>query len=187
MFTATMTTHSGTRMTTISSASKNRFCVPLVSGEDGIGSPSSADTQSQDRWTTTALQVVWTRAEPVGADELLLNLDGISPDSVADVAGNQLDGEWTDAISNYPSGDGIAGGDFEFRLNVLPGNVDQIDGVDSNDEQAVRSSFGTLVDYPRTQSSMISMATALFSRTMCCRLGVKTALHCRSMDPSRNP
>ncbi|MCA9238465.1 MAG: hypothetical protein KDA44_23500, partial [Planctomycetales bacterium] len=73
-----------------------------------------------------------TFATPPAADKLLL----IVHDTVTDLAGNRLDGEWEnptdladDASSAFPSGDGFARGDFEFRLNVLHGDVDGNGGV----------------------------------------------------------
>ena len=55
---------------------------------------------------------------------LALNADGSNP--IEDAAGNRLDGEWTNPTSTtatggsvYPSGNGTAGGNFDFRFNVL--------------------------------------------------------------------
>ena len=53
-------------------------------------------------------------------------------------AGNALDGEWTDGVSTYPSGNGIAGGNFEFHFNVLGGDVNADDKVDNSDMIQVR-------------------------------------------------
>ena len=53
--------------------------------------------------------------------------------AVTDANGDALDGEWTDGVSQYPSGDSIAGGDFAFRVNVLPGDVNHsgvVNGLD---------------------------------------------------------
>ncbi|MFZ5829853.1 MAG: hypothetical protein ACOY3P_07185, partial [Planctomycetota bacterium] len=61
----------------------------------------------------------WTLPHAIGADKLLLCLDA---DSICDEAGNLLDGEWTDCVSCI-SGDGSPGGDFHFRFNVLPGDL----------------------------------------------------------------
>ena len=63
----------------------------------------------------------WTLAAPVTLDKLrlVLNAAGV----------NNLDGEWTNpatigtAGDTYPSGNGTAGGDFNFRLNVLRGDA----------------------------------------------------------------
>jgi len=81
----------------------------------------------------------WTLAAPVEADKLLLALGG----DLTDAAGNPVDGEWTDAVSTYPSGDGSAGGDFLFRLNVLPGDADANGEVRSGDVIKVRRTGNT--------------------------------------------
>ena len=72
------------------------------------------------------LTATWKLTAPVSlADKLLLVL---SADTVTDVAGNALDGEWANNADTYNSGNGAAGGDFTFRLNVLPGDVSQNGG-----------------------------------------------------------
>jgi hypothetical protein len=80
---------------------------------------------SYDPQTATA---VWTLDRPVGADRLGLHLDA-GPDGVrGSDNGLALDGEWSDGASAFPSGDGTPGGDFAFRINVLPGDATR-DGV----------------------------------------------------------
>ncbi len=76
----------------------------------------------------------WTLAASIAADKLLLDLDA-DAGGVTDANGNALDGEWTNPTApanggadTFPSGDGIAGGDFHFRLNVLPGDVNRSGG-----------------------------------------------------------
>lgn len=75
---------------------------------------------SYDSNTYTA---TWTLTEAIQKDKLLIDLDGDGLDPVTDTSENVLDGEWTTATSTYNSGNGTAGGDFEFRFNVLPGDV----------------------------------------------------------------
>jgi len=82
--------------------------------------------------------------EGLAADRLLLVID----DRLTDKAGNRLDGEWTDALSTYPSGDGTAGGDFRFRLNVLPGDVDGSGEVRCSDVIKVRRKTNTTPGRP---------------------------------------
>ena len=85
---------------------------------------------SYDPSTFTA---IWELSEPIEKDKLLIHLD----DSVVSAtSGLSLDGEWdnpdstSDLVSDvFPSGDGNAGGDFEFRFNVLPGDVNQSVGT----------------------------------------------------------
>ena len=70
-----------------------------------------------------SMRATWTLANPFAEDERLhLDLDGDGSDPVQDLHGNVLDGDWYDELSVYNSGNGSAGGDFEFRLNVLQGD-----------------------------------------------------------------
>jgi hypothetical protein len=83
-------------------------------------------------------------------DRILLDLDGDSPNGVADPQGNLLDGEWNNPggpnISpgdQFPSGDGQAGGDFRFRMNVLAGDTERDGIVLANDYSEVKKRFFT--------------------------------------------
>jgi hypothetical protein len=66
----------------------------------------------------------WTLEGPPLADRVRLDLPsgelGVRAGG-AGGAGTQFDGEWDNGRDAYPSGDGAAGGDFHFRLNLLPG------------------------------------------------------------------
>jgi len=91
-------------------------------------------------YDTDRLTATWALSSSVlEADKLLLSLS----DGVADAAGNALDGEWTDGLSTYASGNGQAGGDFNFRLNILPGDADQSGEVRSSDVIKVRRKGNT--------------------------------------------
>jgi hypothetical protein len=85
-----------------------------------------------DAATFTATWTLTTAG--VANDKLLLELDADTGTGVMDAAGNRLDGEWTNPVApavsgdTFPSGDGAAGGDFLFRLNVLPGDVNRSGG-----------------------------------------------------------
>ena len=68
---------------------------------------------------------------------IVLHSTGAS--AVKDVSGNALDGEWTNGASVYPSGNGIAGGDFDFAFNVLPGDANG-DGIVNGQDLALSSS-----------------------------------------------
>ncbi len=90
---------------------------------------------SYDVGTHTA---TWTFSAPFDADQYLISLD----DAVTDVGGNQLDGEWinpfsiftTDsAVSEFPSGNGTAGGDFNFVFTILPGDGNLTNTVTGSD------------------------------------------------------
>ena len=80
---------------------------------------------------------------PFGADRVLLQIN----DGVTDLAGNSLDGEWTDSVSTE-SGNGTAGGDFNFRFDVLPGNVLNNDFVGSLDVLQVNNNTLTFAGLP---------------------------------------
>ena len=61
-----------------------------------------------------------------------------------------MDGEWTNptttsstGTSQYPSGNGVAGGNFLFRFNVLPGDVNQDGYVEAVDGLLVRGALGS--------------------------------------------
>ena len=82
-----------------------------------------------------------------GPEKLLIDVDGDAGAGVTDAAGNLLDGEGTNPVApavsgdTFPSGDGTPGGDFLFRLNVLPGDVNRSGGsVIGSDVTLVRNS-----------------------------------------------
>ena len=84
-------------------------------------------------YNSSTFTATWTLDQAVGSDRLVLELNGSGSSSpVMDLFGTVLDGEWEnpidrdDALSNsFPSGNGMAGGDFVFRVDVLPGDRDQ--------------------------------------------------------------
>jgi hypothetical protein len=78
----------------------------------------------------------WTFAAPLATDKDLLE---VPSSAVMSKFGMSLDGEWTTQSSGYPSGDGVWGGDFLFRFNVLPGAVTQNTVVTGIDGGAVRA------------------------------------------------
>jgi hypothetical protein len=97
-------------------------------------------------------RATWTLAQPLGSsllpDKILLRLS----DAVRDGTGNALDGEWSDQDSPYPSGDGVAGGDFLFRLNVVPGDVSRNGGVNIQDTIQTRNRQGSSSSQPANYS-----------------------------------
>ena len=72
----------------------------------------------------------WSLSAAIGPDKLYVALPGSGTSPVTDLAGNTLDGEWSNptsygqggATSSFPSGNGTAGGNFAFRFDVLPGD-----------------------------------------------------------------
>ncbi|MCX5660515.1 MAG: right-handed parallel beta-helix repeat-containing protein [Planctomycetota bacterium] len=100
-----------------------------------------------------SFEATWTLSAPITVDKLLLSLS----DNVADAGGNKLDGEWTNpaslvappaSSSAFPSGDGLPGGAFTFRINVAPGDANQNGGVNVQDAVLVRNKQGTSVAAP---------------------------------------
>jgi hypothetical protein len=86
----------------------------------------------------------WTFPSAFVPDSILLTLS----DAVTDAAGNALDGEWTNPIrlgqtgtSNFPSGNWIAGGAFNFRITILPGDANRDGRVTSADQDIVNMSI----------------------------------------------
>ncbi len=74
----------------------------------------------------------WTLPSPLNADKFLAT---VRASATGDV---RLDGEWTNpsgtqAGDTFPSGNGQPGGDFVFRFNMLPGDVNASGFVDHAD------------------------------------------------------
>ena len=80
-------------------------------------------------------------SEAIGSDQLLLGID----DSVTDLQGSALDGDWVDGISVGESGDGSAGGDFSFRFNVLPSDMNQDTVVNIFDLNLLGLAFDSVI------------------------------------------
>jgi len=81
----------------------------------------------------------WTLAGAVGPDRLTLNLKSTGAGAVTDTSGRALDGEWVNGQSGYPSGNYSPGGDFQFAINVLPGDVN-LDGIVNGQDMAMLAS-----------------------------------------------
>ena len=101
----------------------------------GVNVPDYSALITSVTFDTSTNTATISLSEPIGADKLLLHIS----DSVVDSDSNSLDGEWTDEVSSFASGNGDAGGAFNFRLNVLPGDVGQSDLVNRNDMVTVRN------------------------------------------------
>lgn len=81
-------------------------------------------------WTFSGLAV----------DKFLL---GLSEEVRATRSGLLLDGEYRDGGGQVASGDGVPGGDFAFRFNVLPGDVTNSGNVVASDVSVLASAFGS--------------------------------------------
>lgn len=93
-----------------------------VTGSAGAIGISTFAYQAATRTAT------WTLATPLPAGDVNLLLTGVK-----DVAGNLLDGEWTTQQLASTSGNGAAGGDFQFEFRSLPGDATQDGTVDAAD------------------------------------------------------
>jgi hypothetical protein len=89
----------------------------------------------------TTYVATWTLAAPIGDDRVLIDL----ADTVSNVNG-ALDGEFVSGARDFPSGDGVAGGRFQFQFNVLPGDVNRDGSVFGNDLVLVRNAQFTTPD-----------------------------------------
>jgi hypothetical protein len=81
-----------------------------------------------------------TLSSPIANDALILAIF----DTLTDTAENALDGEWTTGVS-LESGNGAAGGQFNFRIDVLPGDVNDNGGVNTIDVLQTNAEIGTVV------------------------------------------
>ncbi|HET6246261.1 MAG TPA: choice-of-anchor tandem repeat GloVer-containing protein [Tepidisphaeraceae bacterium] len=90
-------------------------------------------------YNAATFTATWTFASAFGPDKLLLNLASAGSNAVTDASGNALDGEFTNGASSFPSGNGAAGGDFNFNVNILPGDVDGNGSVSIVDTIATRN------------------------------------------------
>jgi len=114
----------------------------LVGSPDLPPIPSlSAAAFSYSSATDTA---TWTFSNPLTVDKYLLCIPSAA---VANTGGIALDGDWTNTVgdtagSSFPSGNGTPGGDFDFRFNVVPGNVSLGGVVTGADGSTVRLNLG---------------------------------------------
>jgi hypothetical protein len=89
----------------------------------------------------------WTLGVPLDKDRLRLDLDADGVDPVRDLDGSILDGEWTNNVSSV-SGEGTAGGDFEFNFNVLPTDVNNTGSITYYDYVYIRQLDGKSTTSP---------------------------------------
>ncbi len=92
-------------------------------------------------YNSTTHVATWTKSSgSFTKDKLLLHISGSAGGVTA--GGALLDGEWTTSSSTL-SGNGTAGGDFNFRLNVVPGDANRGLTTTSADVIQVRNAQGT--------------------------------------------
>ncbi|WP_197454467.1 reprolysin-like metallopeptidase [Stieleria varia] len=108
-----------------------------VIGSPTLGINYPIDTAIFDESTNTA---ILTLQNHLTADKLLLHIDD---GAIENAQGAALDGEWTTGRTT-PSGDTNLGGVFHFRMDVLPGNVNDDLLTNTTDLSFVRS-LGTQI------------------------------------------
>jgi len=115
----------------------------------GFNEPDYALDPGAFHYDAATRTATWRLArELFGDDRVVIKLDADDPDGVhAPGAGDFLDGDWFNPSAQfpdgqaYPSGDGAAGGDFRFSLNVLPGDTTRDGNVLADDFSAVKKKF----------------------------------------------
>lgn len=85
---------------------------------------------------------IWTFEDALESDRYVIDLDADGVDPVTNLAGVTLDGDWANGVSTGLSGDGSAGGDFEFSFNVLQGDVLGLGIVEYNSLLSVYGRIG---------------------------------------------
>ena len=116
----------------------NTANIALIGSPDLAPPPAlSAATYSYNSTTHVA---TWVYRNSLPLDKYLLSIPSASVTSVA--SGQALDGEFANGSGALlPSGDAVAGGDFNFRFNILPSDVDQNGVVTGLDGGGVRQHF----------------------------------------------
>ena len=103
------------------------FSVPVVVGADDLVLQSSGGVAAPTVESFEQLDLVtvkWQLAEDLSNHTFFLQIN----DSAQSRAAVSLDGEWQNGITTTTSGNGVAGGDFSFQMNVLTGDVNR-DGL----------------------------------------------------------
>ena len=111
----------------------------------GVTTPTDPFTGfSYDAATKTG---VWTLAAAITNDKLRLFLD--------DALIGGLDGEWANASAgeSYPSGNGTAGGDFSFRINLLGGDVSGDGQINALDLSFIKQRLNRTATNPGTSGA----------------------------------
>jgi hypothetical protein len=104
------------------------------------GSNVSNYAFSSFNYSAATFTATWTLGAVIGDDKLSIDLQAAgSSAAVTNGQGTALDGEWTNGVSKYPSGDGAPGGDFNFAFNVLPGSINGGTIVNAQDIALVAS------------------------------------------------
>ena len=106
------------------------------------GGPSSGITVKGEA-TPSATVVTFTLSGPLPSNKYYLALAAAG---IVDTAGATVDGEWTTSVSTFAAGSGEPGGDFDFRFNVLAGDVNGDGKVTAADFNLIRSHSSPTID-----------------------------------------
>ena len=104
----------------------------VVRGEDG--------TYAFTSFAIEDYSAVWRLRNNLRPGRVTLELKS---GGVKDLVGRPLDGEWSGPTDLWPSGDGAAGGDFVFPMNVRPGDANRSGTVNAIDLAHARWRNGT--------------------------------------------
>ena len=111
----------------------------------GVNTPSYSLPDSGFSYDQATRTARWQLGAPLGVDKLRLILS----ETVADLAGNPLDGAWTDAAGTWPSGQDGTPTAFSFRLNTLCGDCSRNGNVNLTDVLDVRNRQLTVPGQPQ--------------------------------------
>jgi hypothetical protein len=106
------------------------------------GTNVTAYAFSDFSYNPNTFTATWTLAQTLAKDKILLDLDANGMYPVHNAEGLALDGAWTNGAGSFPSGNGDAGNEFKFQVNVLPGDADGNNFVNSTDWNAVKLKNG---------------------------------------------
>ncbi|MCH8922193.1 MAG: CotH kinase family protein, partial [Planctomycetes bacterium] len=111
----------------------------VITGVNRGGYPFSRFQYEADTFAGTYI-ATWTLSGAIAADRLVFNLK----DSVHDPGDNAIDGNWINGANAFPSGNGQreSADNFQFRLNVLPGDAEGSEDVGRGDLLAVMRHIG---------------------------------------------
>ncbi len=108
-----------------------------------IGSPSAPPPPVLNsvffQYDSTSHVATWIFPTFLPLNKYLLSIPSTAVTSKA--SGATLDGEFANGASLLPSGNASAGGDFNFRFNVLPGDVDRLGTVTPAEIPDLRAHF----------------------------------------------
>ena len=125
---------------------ENQFQLRALSTVGGLQQPDGFD------YDPVAVEATWSysMASLPGAVQFLITLD----DSVTDLTGTSLDGEWLNPASitttnsdqsEFPSGNGTAGGTFQFLFTSIMPNTGNDNWIAGSDLSALLGSWGETV------------------------------------------